>query len=246
MTELTGNVIDQYEEEFRRLYKKSLAVNTRVVLSPQASQASTPTPVCVKVVPSRAQTLGVNLNSLIPAASVTSSATNPLASRPASCSTSTQTLNRLVTQGTQTDLASSYRPRVLLSSTSLFEADSSGSESTCSTPTEANPLPQMKAPQSAKPCPTQPPYLYKLSSLGLSHDQQKRQQNAVPSSSILSQSNHMVSSLSTRKDILDWSSSSIRSVLQRGCKVQQSTRPGPGLTLGSMLMTTPVRSRYLQ
>lgn len=245
MTELTGNVIDQYEEEFRRLYKKSLAVNTKAVVSPPAPQAPTPTPACKRVVPSRAEALGVALNSLIPKAAVTSPATNPPASRPSFCSASTQTINRLVTQSSQTDPSSSYLPRTLLSSTSSFEADSSGSESASSTPKEANPLTQMKAPQSVKPCPTQTSYLHKLSGLGLSNELQKRQQNAVASSMTVSQPSHMVSSLSTRKDFLN-SSPSVSSIMQRGCKAQPSIRPGPGLTLGSMLMSSPVRSRYLQ
>ncbi|XP_062402027.1 protein FAM83D-like [Sardina pilchardus] len=242
MIELTGDVIEQYEVEFHRLYKKSLAVNPKAVLSPPALQASTPSRACVKVAPSRAQALGVILNSLTPVASVTSPHANPPGSRPTSYSSSTQTLSQSVTRGTQTDQGSSHRPRVLLSSSSM-ETDSSGSESACSTPTEVSPGLLTKASLVVNPRPTPTPSILKLSCHGLSTDQLPRQQNAYPPSLI---SNISQMSQYTRTNHFDRSVPSLRPGMDRGCKIQQNMRPGPGLTMGSLHMAMSVRSRFLQ
>ncbi|XP_041946333.1 protein FAM83D-like [Alosa sapidissima] len=238
LIELTGDVVEQYEVEFQRLYKKSLVVNPKAVLSPPVLQASTPSPVCVKVAPSRAQALGVVLSSLTPAANVTPPGTNPPVSRPTSCSTSTQTLSQSVTQGTQTDHISSHRPCVLLSSSSL--EDSSGSESACSTHTEVSQLLLAKTSLLVKPCPTPTPSILKLSGPDLSKDPLHSQHNAHPPSNFSQMSQY------NRINHLDCSSPSLRSGVDRGCKIQQYMRPGRGLTMGSMLMDTTMRSRFLQ
>ncbi|KAL2091315.1 hypothetical protein ACEWY4_013578 [Coilia grayii] len=250
LIELTGEVTAQYEEEFQRLYKKSLALNTKATLPPQGPRASPLSLTSPGIKPSRSQALGVLLTSVCPAAATPAAPPppNPPVARPVLRTTSTQTFSQCLTQDTQTDPMPNppQQPRVCLNSVS------SDSDSNCSTPTETVPQPQTKGLLSAKPGPTpMTSYTFRLSEQSVSKEskqqpQRQQKQNYLPSSN-LGKLDHTTSSLATKTELTDWSRLSMRSgFLHRGCKVQQSIRPGPGFTMSSMLMVTPMRSRFLQ
>lgn len=107
---------EQYEQEFQRLFKKSLAINTKATLPPQgpqvapltrASLSPTKTPTTAPR-PNPGQGLGVLLTSIAPvitpppAAPAPALPNPPAAPRAVMRTTSTQTLKHHLTQGTQT------------------------------------------------------------------------------------------------------------------------------------------------
>lgn len=233
LIELTGEVIEEYEQEFHRLYKKSLAVNTRGVVqsafSAEASLTPVASPLSPKTVPSLAQALGVVLPSSSPETAADSAtppkpaAAQTISTRSASTQTDPQAQ---INQHRQANINAQPSSRYSLS------PPSSPTDSTNSTLKDVSPISQMTASPlrtnskhttGFSPLSTQSPALVKTKPAEGSSGQTNSEQGSDPLATL-----------------------HLKSGLQKGCKLQQSTRPGPGMTLGSMLMAMPVRSRFLQ